>query len=95
MDVESQTTIDEAIGRAKAAVDSSAAAAIDRLQNVAAVSIDRFMTEIGPILHGLQVSLADTEGRAVADVHGLLDRLNGAKLVLVDGGLQLSIPERK
>ena len=27
--------------------------------------------------------------------HGLLDRLNGAKLLFVEGGFQLQIPERK
>lgn len=32
--------------------------------------------------------------QAVNDVHGVLDRLNGTKLLLVPGGFRLEIPER-
>lgn len=32
---------------------------------------------------------------AAEEAHAVLDRLNGAKLMLIDGGFQLSIPESK
>ena len=95
MDVESQATLDEVVDRAKRNLDASVAPVIDRLQAVGAALIDRITSEIAPILHGLQVSLADTEGKAVADLHGLLDRLNGAKLMFIAGGFELQIPEKK
>lgn len=95
MDVESQQTIDEAIDRAKASIDSSAAAAIDSLQNAGTVLIDRLTSEAGNILHGLEVSLTDTESKAVEDLHGLLDRLNGARLMFIEGGFELQVPEKK
>jgi hypothetical protein len=44
--------------------------------------------------HG-QADLAALLAQAVADAHALLDRLNGAKLVFVAGGMELQVPPRK
>jgi len=58
MDVESKSTIDEAVDRAHAAVD-------------------------------------EAEDRLVSGLHGVLDRLNGTTLKVVEGGVLLSVPPRK
>ncbi len=84
MDVESQKTIDEAIDRLAAAIAGDEAEAL---------------AQIKPVLQGVSAALQVVLSGATANLgdilHGLLDRINGTKILMTDRGLELVIPPRK
>lgn len=87
------------------ALETAGAALIDRAQKATDEVVDRAATaldlRVGPletalcsILKGALQGLQDVEGKAVMDLHGVLDRLNGAELKFIDGGFKLYVPPR-
>jgi hypothetical protein len=56
--------------------------------------VNNASSQFSNLIRGVLVGLQDQESKAVADIHGILDRLDGAKVLFVDGGFQLNIPAR-
>ena len=55
-------------------------------------SITDAQTAANQIVQQIAPISADIENRFGGIIHGALDRLNGAKLKIVDGGFQIEIP---
>lgn len=91
MDVESQATLDEAVNRAQAGLTTAGNELIDRLQTVGAALIDRALSQTGNIIRGVETSLADMEGKTVADVEQLVTSLDGWTLSITIPPIELKL----
>lgn len=82
MDVESRETIDEAIDRAKAAIGVAGAALITSIQQAGVQLSDRMISQISNVVQGALLGLTATEDKAMADLRGLLNALDGWTLTV-------------
>jgi hypothetical protein len=65
------------------------------LKETATAVISGAMSTLQETVGGSLKDLTFERTELVNDIHGILDRLNGTRVLLTAGGMQLQIPERK
>ena len=78
-----------------AAIQSAAIAAEGQAAKDLGALLATTITALNTIVGGSLADITAERTEAVNDGHGFLDRLNGAKLMFVDGGFRLDIPSRQ
>lgn len=81
--------------KASAAIQAAALAAESRTAKDAGALLVAATGALNELVGGALADLTAERTELVNDIHGLLDRLNGAKIVIIEGGFALQIPERK
>jgi hypothetical protein len=62
------------------------------LDSIGDKSVKDAQAAVSTAIEKLQPLFADIENRGGGILHGLLDRLNGTTVKVVDGGIQITIP---